>query len=73
MSEKAKQSTAWFTFGQCHAHDVGGVVFDHQCVVEITSADPRTTMFETFGTKWAMQYDNPPPMHHYPRGIIKLP
>lgn len=64
--------TAYFTFGQIHAHSVNGTTFDKDCVVEITANDPRATMFETFGAKWAMQYDKPPRMEYFPRGIIAL-
>lgn len=64
---------AWFTFGQTHAHSVNGITFDKDCVVEIEAEEPRDKMFDTFGVKWAMQYDQPPDMRHFPRGIIKLP
>lgn len=64
--------TSWFTFGQAHVHSVNGKTFDKDCVVEITSEDPRITMFNTFGTKWSFEYDVEPPMQHFPRGIIKL-
>lgn len=65
--------TKWFTFGQTHVHHVNGKTFDKDCVVEIeTASDPRAVMFRTFGIKWAMQYDEPPDMKHFPRGIIKL-
>jgi hypothetical protein len=64
---------AYFTFGQCHEHIINGVAFDKDCVVEIESSVPRQVMFDTFGNKWAMQYDDTPPdMSHFPRGIIKL-
>lgn len=62
----------WFTFGQIHAHSVNGVTFDKDCVVEIEAADPREKMFQTFGPKWSMEYDQPPDLRHFPRGIIKL-
>jgi hypothetical protein len=65
--------TAYFTFGQSHAHRVNGKTFDCDSVVKITSEDPRQTMWDHFGAKWAMQYDDVPPnMHYYPRGIIEL-
>jgi hypothetical protein len=65
-------STAWFTFGQAHVHRIGSRTVDHDCVLEITSGDPRKTMEELFGNKWSMQYDEPPDMRLFPRGIIKL-
>lgn len=67
-----KSNTAWFTFGQIHVHSVNGQTFDKDCVVEITAADPREVMHETFGQKWSIQYDKKPDMNHFPRGIIKL-
>jgi hypothetical protein len=70
---KSKEvQTRWFSFGQNHAHRVNGKTFDADCIVEITSADPRQTMFEHFGAKWAFDYDKPPDMKHFPRGILKL-
>lgn len=67
-----KTTTAYFTFGQSHIHRVNGKTFDCDCVVKITAEDPRQTMFDTFGVKWAMQYDEPPAMDLFPRGIIEL-
>ena len=64
--------TAYFTFGQCHFHKIDDKIFDKDSVVKITSEDPRTKMFELFGSKWAMQYDEPPNMEYFPRGIIEL-
>jgi len=65
-------TTSYFTFGQTHIHKVNGKVFDKDCVVKITSPNPRQTMFDTFGGKWAMQYDEIPDMRFYPRGVIEL-
>lgn len=65
----------YFTFGQAHAHSIGGVTYDKDCVVEIeadTSVDARKIMFDTFGDKWAFGYDTKPQMKYFPRGIIKL-
>lgn len=64
--------TAWFTFGQTHVHSVNGKTFDKDCVVMITSKDPRQTMFDNFGPKWAMEYDEEPDMSYYPRGVMTL-
>lgn len=63
--------TAFFTFGQCHFHRVNGRVFDKDTVVKITSDNHRLTMFETFGSKWSMQYDRQPDMRHY-REVVEL-
>lgn len=64
--------TNYFTFGQQHTHSVNGITWDKDCVVKITAQDPRQVMFDTFGVRWAMHYDQPPNMEHFPRGIIEL-
>lgn len=67
--------TAWFSFGQGHAHRINGKTFDCDCLVEITSEDPRETMLETFKDKWSMEYDEAKMkkfLHLYKRGIIVL-
>lgn len=64
--------TAYFTFGQAHHHVVNNIDFNRNTVVEITADDPRQVMFDTFGNKWSMQYDQPPDMRHFPGGIVKL-
>ncbi len=62
------------TFGQTHVHSVNGKTFDKDCVVEITAEDPSQVMFDTFGNKWAFDYDKLEllDLGHFPRGIIKL-
>jgi hypothetical protein len=64
--------TTYFTFGQDHLHEVGGICFDKDTVVRIDGENARDKMFALFGRKWAMQYDNnnPPAMSYYPGGII---
>jgi len=64
----------YFTFGQNHLHRVRGVTLDCDSVVEITAPDTdaaRAVMFELFGNKWSMQYDddtyNP---EYFPRGVV---
>lgn len=64
--------TCYFTFGQSHVHSVDGVTYDKDSVVKITAVDPRQVMFDTFGRQWSMQYDTPPRMDLFPRGIIEL-
>lgn len=63
---------SYFTFGQSHYHNIRGQVFDKDTVVKVDSNDPRKTMFDTFGPRWAMQYDEPPNMEHFPKGIVPL-
>jgi hypothetical protein len=62
--------TCYFTFGQEHIHDIGGIVFDKDTVVRIKADDPREKVFTLFGRKWSMQYDYIPDMSYFPGGII---
>ncbi len=64
--------TRYFTFGQDHVHVVNGITWDKDCLCKITADDPREVMLDTFGTKWSMEYQEPPNLNHYSRGIIKL-
>lgn len=64
--------TSYFTFGQSHVHRINGITWDKDCICEITADDPREEMFKVFGSKWAMQYDEPPRLDLFARGIIKL-
>ena len=61
--------TAWFTFGQSHAHALEGITLDKDIVLEIHAENPRQVMFELFGKKWAHEYDHKPDMGYFPRGI----
>jgi hypothetical protein len=66
----------YFTFGQGHRHEVNGVIYDHNCVVEIEAEDSdkaREKMFSVFGDKWSMQYESiSNHLEYFPRGIIRL-
>lgn len=66
--------TNYFTFGFGHAHSVAGFTYDKDIVVKITAEDPRQVMFDTFGTKWAMQYNSlkEVKLEYYPRGVKEL-
>lgn len=66
-------TTSYFSFGFGHAHSVGGFTYDKDVLVKITADDPRQVMFDHFGQKWAIQYDEPPDQRFYPRGIKELP
>lgn len=65
-------TTCYFTFGQNHVHRLNGVMWDKDVVCKITAEDPCDVMFATFGANWSMQYDQPPRMDLFPRGIITL-
>lgn len=60
---------SYFTFGQSHVHEIDGFIFDKDIVVEIENDNPRAVMFNMFGRKWAMEYDEKPSMEYFPRGI----
>ena len=65
----------YFTFGQSHAHSVGGFTYDKDVVVEIEAVGSNTArqiMFDTFGRTWSMQYDKCPDLSYFPRGVKVL-
>ena len=65
----------YFTFGQTHTHSCSGKTLDKDIVVCIkakSSNQARDRMFELFGAKWSMQYDELPDMSYYPRGVYNL-
>ncbi len=68
--------TQYFTFGQDHAHSIRGYTYDKDVIVKITADDPRKVMFENFGERWGMQYDEseltPEMLSYFPRGIKEL-
>lgn len=64
--------TSYFTFGQGHIHTYNEEILDKDIVVKITAEDPRSRMFELFGNKWSMQYDEIPNMKFFPRGIYEI-
>ena len=68
--------TYYFTFGQAHAHDIDGIVYDRDIVVEVTAESygaARKRFMKYFGTEWAFQYTEKPDMHFFPGGITQLP
>lgn len=64
--------TSYFTFGQSHAHVFNGQTLDRNTVVKITAEEPRAKMFELFGNKWSMEYDEPPDPDLFPGGIVEV-
>lgn len=62
--------TSYFTFGQAHIHKVDSIIYDKDCVLKIVANEPRDVMFESFGPKWAFEYDEPPDIKYFPRGIF---
>lgn len=65
----------YFTFGQDHIHSYNNKTLDKDIVIEIEANDSnnaREIMFNTFGSKWAFQYDEKPDMNFFPRGIYKI-
>lgn len=72
LLEGAEMIRRWFTFGQADAHSVDGKTFDKDVVVEIEAVDPRAIMVELFGHKWSKEYETPPDLRFFPRGVVKL-
>jgi hypothetical protein len=70
--------TQYFTFGQNHLHRVNGKTFDCDCVVKISAENAkacRDKMFDVFGRRWSMQYDDMPQEmldKYYPRGLFEI-
>ena len=64
--------TSYFTFGQVHVHSVNGRTWDKDTIVKITAEDPRAVMVETFGIRWSHEYDEPPNVELFPKGIVEL-
>lgn len=68
-------ATYYFTFGQAHAHAVGGFTYDKDVVVVIEAEDEgkaRKIMSDAFGLKWAFCYRELPDMRLFPRGLKRL-
>ena len=68
--------TTYVTFGTSHRHEIGGNVFDANCVAEIdsrTSQEGRDKAFEIFGRKWCFEYFNDlPDMEYFSRGLVRV-
>lgn len=65
----------YFSFGHGHVHRLNNKTFDVDCLLEIEAEDvgkARDIMFENFGPKWSMQYNDLPDMRHFPRGVMTL-
>lgn len=69
----------YVTFGQAHVHEIGGDVFDKDCVAVIdcdSAKDGRDKAFEFFDRKFCFSYfgeefnhDN---MKYFPRGFVNV-
>ena len=70
----------YITFGQDHYHEIGGKVFDRNCVAVIESGSPeegRELAFKVFGRKFCFEYpekyfDLKIMNDYYHRGLIPL-
>lgn len=73
----------YVTFGQSHAHSIGGVTFDKDCIAAIPCTSygrGRTKAFEYFGPKFCWCYSEEEfrakeeqLLSFFPRGIISIP
>lgn len=68
--------TSYFTLGSNHQHTVTDGDTERRLtnsvVIKITAEDPRARIFELFGPKWSMEYNEPPEMEYYSAGIYEL-
>lgn len=71
----------YVTFGQIHAHSIGGKTFDKDCVAVVYHNKPdegRTMANSFFGQKFSTSYSQeqyekvPDMMKFYPRGQIDV-
>jgi hypothetical protein len=65
----------YFSFGQSHRHELGGVVLDKDVLLKVTAEDPPKVMFDTFGEVWSMGYSEAAAMkaiEFFPRGIVEI-
>ena len=64
----------YISFGQIHAHAIGGKTFDKDCVAEIEADNKiqaHDIAMEIFNGKFCFVNEEPN-LEYYPRGIIKL-
>ena len=70
-------SKHFFTFGTGHRHEIGDLVLDHNCVLQLDATDAdnaRSILRKLIGNKWAFQYTEATlQLSYYPRGIVTLP
>lgn len=70
----------YFTLGQVHRHELltndGETIYlDKDSVVEIeapSAGEAREKFTKLCNHQWAFQYDQPPKMEYFPRGIIPI-
>ena len=69
----------YVTFGQCHVHEVNGIIFDKDCVAIIKCSgyrQGRNTAFKLFGDQFGTSYHqedwNEDNMKYFPRGYIEI-
>lgn len=70
---------ALITFGQAHAHSIGGQTFDKDCVAVVQGAtleEAETKAFRYFGSKFCNIYEESEfpsgSLKYYPRGLITV-
>lgn len=68
--------TFYFSFGQSHVHRHNGKTFDCDVLAKVIAEDSNTArdkIFDAFGPKWAMQYDEDAvDFKYFPRGSLDL-
>jgi hypothetical protein len=66
---------SYVTFGFNHRHEIGGVVFDKDCVAVVEG--DRAKVFEIFGPKFCFEYEEGEiakrlDMKYFPRGLVEV-
>ena len=65
----------YISFGQAHAHSVGGKTYDKDCIALLkaeSKGDAHDQAMEIFKGVFCFVYDKEPDMSYFPRGIIEL-
>jgi len=79
MADEKGTKRFYCTFGQDHHHEIGGVIYDKDVVLEIEAPNKELAhvlMFKYFNSKWSMCYETRPVprmMALFPGGIIPFP
>lgn len=68
----------YITFGQAHAHAIGGRTYDRNCLAELEAESPKEaheTAMKIFNKRFHQchtEEELPRVIDYYPRGIIKV-
>lgn len=72
--ERCWEELTIVTFGQAHRHEIGGQVFDKDCVALVHG--DRSEVFRLFGRQWCFEYPvdqwDETKLAYYPRGYVEV-